>query len=307
MAAEPTIDEQRLVALARSGDARALAELVERELPSVRRFAMRMCRDSAEADDVTQETLLAAVRGIGGFRAGSSLSTWLYTVARRQCAKRRRARVAEPQASDALDAFEANVPEALVDGRTLADEASEQRELDRALEQAIAALDPKLREVLLLRDVEGLAASEVAEVVGIGVAAVKSRLHRARLTVRERIAPLLASPSDAARPARPPAPGLRRCPDVAAMLSRHLEGQLEGDVCLAMERHVEQCERCRGACDALRTTLALCKARGPLPDVPLPEGPVKPRVPVALRRSIEAAFREQLSRPRPSAITTKNS
>ena len=65
------------------------------------------------------------------------------------------------------------------------------RQVERALEQAIAALDPMYREVLLLRDVEGLSAPEVAEVVGVSVQAVKSRLHRARLSVRERIAPLL--------------------------------------------------------------------------------------------------------------------
>jgi RNA polymerase sigma-70 factor (ECF subfamily) len=158
--------------------------------------------------------------------------------------------------------------------RSLAD-----REVGAALESAIAALEPGYREVLLLRDVEGLPAADVAEVTGLSVAAVKSRLHRARATVRGRLAPLLA-------PAPHPASGSGVCPDVVSLLSRHLEGEIGPDACAEMERHVAACPRCGAACDSLRQTLRLC---GSTPS---------PEVPEALKESIRRGIRSFLAEPR---------
>jgi RNA polymerase sigma-70 factor (ECF subfamily) len=135
------------------------------------------------------------------------------------------------------------------------------KQVETALEQAIAALEPMYREVLLLRDVEGLTAPEVAEVLGVTPQAVKSRLHRARLSVRERVAPLLGVELDLPR-----APGT--CPDVLTMLSQHLEDEISADLCADMERHLEACDHCRGACDSLKRTLALCRTSGPSAEVP---------------------------------------
>jgi RNA polymerase sigma-70 factor (ECF subfamily) len=115
--------------------------------------------------------------------------------------------------------------------------------------------------VLLLRDVEGLTAPEVAEVLGISAQAVKSRLHRARLSVRAHVAPLLGIPSVA-----PAAPGT--CPDVLTLFSQHLEDEISASACAEMERHLEACPRCRGACDSLKRTLALCRTTGPSAEVP---------------------------------------
>jgi RNA polymerase sigma-70 factor (ECF subfamily) len=144
--------------------------------------------------------------------------------------------------------------------------------MEEALDQAISSLDPKYREVLVLRDVEGLTAREVAEVLGIGVDAVKSRLHRARLAVRAALSPLLGVPAgDAAAPAS--------CPDVLTLLSRHLEDELSPEVCSEMERHLQSCGRCRGACESLRRTLRLCQTA---PAVSVPEG---------VQKSVRAALR----------------
>ncbi len=129
-----------------------------------------------------------------------------------------------------------------------------------ALDSAIAALEPEYREVLLLRDVEGLSAAEVAEVTGVSVAAVKSRLHRARIAVRDRVAPLL-------EPFATPPPASGACPDVGELLSRHLEGEIDAGTCAEMERHVTACSRCHAACESLRETLRLCGA-SPSPGVP---------------------------------------
>jgi RNA polymerase sigma-70 factor (ECF subfamily) len=106
--------------------------------------------------------------------------------------------------------------------------------------------------------------------LGIGVDAVKSRLHRARVAVRDRIAPLLA-------PAQPT--GSPACPDVVPMLSRYLEGEIGRDQCAEMDRHVAQCPRCQARCDSLRRTLALCRRSSERGNVP-------PEVQEAVRKAL---------------------
>jgi RNA polymerase sigma-70 factor (ECF subfamily) len=131
------------------------------------------------------------------------------------------------------------------------------------------------REILLLRDVEGLSASEVAEAVGVSVEAVKSRLHRARVAVREKLAPLLSD--------EPESPITEACPEVVSLFSRHLEGEISAPVCEEMERHLAGCRRCSERCATLQQTLTSC-ARTPLPDVPVP---VQQDVRRALRQFLE--------------------
>src|SRR5579872_1247710 len=150
-----------------------MGRLLARHAPAVYRFGAKMCRDPEDAKDVVQDTLLAAARGLREFRGGASLSTWLFTIARSFCVKKRRRRVGEPTETIALDS-EGTRGIAATDAPP--DAAAEDRELGAALEAAIAALDPMYREVLLLRDVEGLTAPEVASVLGISVDALKSRL-----------------------------------------------------------------------------------------------------------------------------------
>jgi RNA polymerase sigma-70 factor (ECF subfamily) len=241
----PTDDD--LLAALKRGDDGALATLLERYAPSVHRFGAKMCRDPEDAQDVTQETLLAAARGLREFRAGAKLSTWLFTIARSFCIKKRRPRAGAPAELLPLESPESA---SLAVSTPRPDEVAETREIGVALDAAIRALDPMYREVLLLRDVEGLTAPEVATVLGIEVDAVKSRLHRARVAVRDRLAPLLA-------PAEPPGPGA--CPDVVPILSRYLEGEILPETCAEMEQHVAACPTCRARCDSLRETLALCQ------------------------------------------------
>jgi RNA polymerase sigma-70 factor (ECF subfamily) len=259
--------DEALLEAVRSGDEQALQTLLERHAPAVYRFGVRLCRDPEDAKDVLQETLLAAARGLRGFRGGASLSTWLFTIARTFCIKKRRRRVGEPADMMPLDA---DVASAAQSPTTAPDEAAGDREVAAALEAAIAALEPMYREVLLLRDVEGLTAPEVATVLGVSVDAVKSRLHRARLVVRDRLAPLLL-------PSEPAA--LAGCPDLAPMLSQYLEGEIDAARCADMEKHVARCPRCQARCDSLRTTLALCRRSAQ-------SGSVPPQVQEAVRRAL---------------------
>jgi RNA polymerase sigma-70 factor (ECF subfamily) len=166
----------------------SVGQLLKRYAPRIHRFALRMCRDPEDARDVVQETMLAASRSLGDFRGASSLSTWFFTIARSFCIKARRLRSGQPERLLSLASEDL---EPMLSEAAAPDEVAGEREIRRALEAAIDALDPMYREVLLLRDVEGLTAPEAASVLGIGVDAVKSRLHRARLAVRDRLAPLL--------------------------------------------------------------------------------------------------------------------
>ncbi|MBK9002045.1 MAG: sigma-70 family RNA polymerase sigma factor [Myxococcales bacterium] len=249
-------DERALLEAAQRGDDDALTELINRYSPSIYRFGMKMCRHEQDAQEIVQDTLLAAARNLRDFRGQSSLSTWLYTIARSYCIKRRRRNVGEPSVHEPLHELRAEgVPE-LVDARA-PDEQAASHEIEAALERAIDELEPMYREVLILRDVEGLTAPEVGKVLELSVEAVKSRLHRARAQVRERIAPLLAP--------EPPAPHAG-CPDVVELLSRHLEDDVSPEVCREMELHVAGCPRCGARCDSLRRALVLCQA-SPAPEV----------------------------------------
>ena len=253
--------DERLLAAARAGDKQAQETLLERHQEQVYRFGLKMCLDREDAKDVLQDTLLTMARGVRDFRGASSLSTWLYTIARSFCIKRRRRSKFAPDEERSLDTELSAEAKGLAAPGVEADEALAGKQVERALEQAITGLEPMYREVLLLRDVEGLTAPEVAEVLGLTPQAVKSRLHRARLSVREQVAPLLGIELDV-----PPAPGT--CPDVLTLFSQHLEDEISADLCADMQRHLESCGRCRGACDSLKRTLALCRTSGPSVEVP---------------------------------------
>lgn len=276
MTADAASDE-RLLAAARAGDREALEKLLAQHQAEVYRFGMKMCRNPEDAKDVLQDTLLAVARGVRDFRGASSLSTWLYTIARSFCVKKRRRSKFAPQQERSLDTEAAAEAGRLATPGDGADEAVASRQVEQALERAIAELPPMYREVLLLRDVEGLSAAEVAEVVGVSIQAVKSRLHRARLSVRERVAPLLDIPLAQSEPAL-------SCPDVLMTFSRHLEGEISPATCAEMERHLEGCARCRGTCDSLKRTLALCRTSAPAAVVP-----------AAVQASIRTALRNVLS------------
>jgi RNA polymerase sigma-70 factor (ECF subfamily) len=249
-----------LLDAARSGDRDALDALVTRYEPHVYRFGMTMCHDAEDARDVLQDTFLAMVRSLKTFRADSSLSTWLYTIAHHACVKRRRRRASAPRQVVSLEALEGTDRNRLASPGPNPEAAAVSNERRSALEAAIRSLEPAQRVVLLLRDFEGLSAPAAAKILGLSVTAVKSRLHRARAAVRA----ALTTPAGK----RPPVPpGAGQCPDVLAALSRYLEGDLTASDCAAMEAHLGECASCRTTCESLRQVLAGCRA-SPVPEVP---------------------------------------
>jgi RNA polymerase sigma-70 factor (ECF subfamily) len=252
--------DDELLAAARQGDAAALETLLTRYQPHLYRFGLTMCGNVEDAGDVAQESLISMARSVRDFRGDSSFSSWLYTIARRFCIKKRRRSKFAPAREDSLDAPETDVGQHLADPGPNPEQTAANQELAVALTHAIHALDPAHREVLVLRDVEGLPAPEVAAILGISVDAVKSRLHRARLAVREALAPMLGRPIVSS-------PRGALCPDVLTLFSQHLEGEIDPRTCATMEAHLAQCQHCRGACESLKRTLATCRQL-PTPDVP---------------------------------------
>ena len=256
MSAPNTTDEARLLDAARAGDTDALETLLERYQPKVLRFGLRMCRDFADAEDVVQETLLAAARGLRTFRGGASLSTWLYTIARSYCIKKRRRSKFAPKYEASLDDEAKQEARRIPAPERSPEQSAMDNELQGALAEAIDSLEPMYKEVLLLRDMEGLTAPEVAQVVDASVSAVKSRLHRARGAVREALLPFLEAEIENTGPAGD-------CPDIVGLFSRNLEGEISESLCHQLQSHVNTCPRCRQKCDSITQVVNLCQAQPP--------------------------------------------
>lgn len=165
----------------RAGDARAFEELVVHHQHRVFGTALRMLNNAAEAEEVAQEAFLRAHRSLGEFRGDAKLSTWLYAIVSRLClsrlasADRRMARAGE----DALLS--------LADREGGPQASAERGELEAALHRAIADLPEERRVVVILRDVEGLAYEEIARALGLELGTVRSRLHRARMDLKEKM------------------------------------------------------------------------------------------------------------------------
>jgi RNA polymerase sigma factor (sigma-70 family) len=164
-------------AAARAGDADALEALMRERRSEVVRYAMRLCISPADAEDATQEALLALARYIGALREVAALSSWLFTAVRTHCTRLARRALRHALIDDEPLALEGPTPEEqLVD-----------RQLRQRLARVLGEMDPLLRDVILRRDVLGESAETAASELGITIAALKSRLHRARAEAKERL------------------------------------------------------------------------------------------------------------------------
>jgi RNA polymerase sigma-70 factor (ECF subfamily) len=165
----------------RAGDVEAFEELVVSHQHRVFAVAVRMLGSAAEAEEIAQEAFLRAHRSLPEFRGDAKLSTWLYAIVSRLCLNRlasgdRKAvrhgeevllRVADPRGGPEADA--------------------ERGELEAALHRAIAELSEERRVVVILRDLEGLSYEEIAVALGIELGTVRSRLHRARMDLKDKL------------------------------------------------------------------------------------------------------------------------
>lgn len=181
--------DAELVARLQAGDQAAYAQLVDEQASRIYRLALRMMGNEADAEDVLQETFLSAFKAIDRFEARSSLSTWLYRIASNAALMRLRRKepdqvsVDEPMERDDGDL----IPRQLFDFCCLPEDDLLRDEAREEMARAVDELPATLRSVFVLRDIEGLSTEETANALDLSISAVKSRLMRARLKLRERL------------------------------------------------------------------------------------------------------------------------
>lgn len=185
-------EDQALLIRAQSGEMAAFEDLVGKHQDRVFGLALRMTRSDADAAEITQETFLSAYQHLKDFRGEAAFGSWVHRIAANHALMRlRHARVVEA-AEQELQSPEFNERGSFVDypqtdWSRRADDRILDAELGVAIQRATDGLPAGYREVFLLKDTEDMSYEEIAEMTGISVPAVKSRLHRARLALREAI------------------------------------------------------------------------------------------------------------------------
>jgi len=182
-------DEAALVAAAKAGDPAAFETLVNRYERRIFRLTQNVTQNKEDAEDAMQEAFLKAYEHLPEFQGNSRFYTWLVRIAVNQALmKLRKRRPNVLSLDEEIDTGEDMVPKDVKDWGPSPEDRYKQTELGEILSSAIAELDPSFRIVFQLRDIEELSTEETAEALGISVPAVKSRLLRARLKLRQRLA-----------------------------------------------------------------------------------------------------------------------
>jgi RNA polymerase sigma-70 factor (ECF subfamily) len=184
--------EAELIKSVCSGEREAFYELLRPYERMIYATAISVVKNPADAEEVAQEAVLKAFSNIAGFRAKSKFSTWLVQITYNEA--KMKLRKARPHLYDSIDEqYQSEEgeyrPRDYADWRPISSELLEQNEIRQALQNAIGALGPTYRDVLILRDLQQLSIKETTIILGVSEATVKTRLHRARLLLRDSLAP----------------------------------------------------------------------------------------------------------------------
>jgi RNA polymerase sigma-70 factor (ECF subfamily) len=181
-------DEHVLVAAAKRGDASAFEELVNRYENKIFRLTKNITGNQEDAEDAMQDAFLKAYSHLDGFQGDSRFYTWLVRIAANEALMRlRKRRPGQVSLDEPIEGDADLIPREVEDWRASPEREYAQAEMQRILAEVIEKLEPDYRIVLVLRDLEELSTQETAETLGISVTAVKSRLLRARLKLREKL------------------------------------------------------------------------------------------------------------------------
>ena len=182
-------DEAPLLERARGGDVRAFSDLVARYERKIYRLAKHITQNDEDAEDVLQETFLKAYEHFGEFQGNSKFYTWIVRIAVNESLMKLRKRKSDRTVSmdENIDTGEETVVREIAVWDENPEQQYSREEVRHILDEAIDSLKPAFRAVFLLRDVEELSTEETAEALGLSVPAVKSRLLRARLQLREKL------------------------------------------------------------------------------------------------------------------------
>jgi len=183
------LDESQLVTLAREQDATAFNELVRRYEGKIFRLAQHVTQNREDAEDVLQETFLKAYEHLDQFKGDSKFYTWIVRIAVNQALMKLRRRKTDKSVSldESIDTGEDTVTREVAAWEENPEQRFTRQELGGILDTAIQQLEPLYRSVFVLRDIEDLSTEETAEALGLSIPAVKSRLLRARLQLREKL------------------------------------------------------------------------------------------------------------------------
>ncbi len=182
-------DETPLLERAKQGDARAFSELVSKYERKIFRLAKHITQNEEDAEDVLQETFLKAYEHLGEFQGNSKFYTWIVRIAVNESLMKLRKRKSDRTVSmdESIDTGEETVVREIAVWEENPEQRYSREEIRAILDEAVDSLKPSFRTVFLLRDVEELSTEETAEALGLSVPAVKSRLLRARLQLREKL------------------------------------------------------------------------------------------------------------------------
>ena len=186
-------DEAQIIASILAGDTHLFHDLIRPHERSVYAMALSLLHNEADAEDAAQEAFLKAFHNLAHFRGESKFSTWLISITLNEARSRLRSKkTMKMESLDEPPEGRGTVTPALLrDWREIPSEALERHEIRAMLQQAITDLPLIYREVFLLRDVEELSVNQSAEALGISIASVKVRLHRARLMLQKKLVPQL--------------------------------------------------------------------------------------------------------------------
>jgi RNA polymerase sigma-70 factor (ECF subfamily) len=186
-------DEAQIIASILAGNTNLFHDLIRPHERSVYAMALSMLHNEADAEDAAQEAFLKAFRSLANFRRESKFSTWLISITLNEARSRLRSK--KTMKMESLDEPPEDqgpiTPALLRDWREIPSEALERKEIRQLLQQAITDLPLIYREVFLLRDVEELSVNQSAQALGISIASVKVRLHRARIMLQKKLVPQL--------------------------------------------------------------------------------------------------------------------
>jgi len=265
--APPDVQES-LIQRVKAGEVELFSELVHPHEKSLRLICYSVLQNNADAEEVVQETMLKALVHLDQLRDGQCFRGWLFQIAINEARRRSlKERIYERGAGDAEGTAGEEgdiVPRDFADWRYVPSLELERKELWSAVRLALGSMDPIYREVFVLRDMQHLTTMQAAMVLGISEASVTTRLHRARLKMREHLAPFFHKPEKKWAPMQKIMQVgysyMRKamdCDKVVRELSNYIEGQLEPALRAEIERHLRRCSYCAILIDSTRKLLYL--------------------------------------------------
>jgi RNA polymerase sigma-70 factor (ECF subfamily) len=237
----------------KAGDPEGCTLCVRAHSDELYRLAYRMLRDPAAAEDVVQDTFVNAFKGLDKFDGRAALGTWLFRIAYNNALMRLRSRRPTAPLEAETDGEGLGFTPVVVRWSEQPEEIVEQHETAEVLERAIDSLPLPLKTVFQLRDIEERSTEETAEILGASRAAVKVRLHRARLVLREKLSGYLNQDV-------PPEAATMTCEQLIPYLSEYVDNSIDEPLATAARQHIATCPHCHVLVDTTRQTITLMQA-----------------------------------------------